>query len=365
MSAKTPLYDCHLAANGKIVDFSGWQLPIHYGSLIDEHHAVRQRAGVFDVSHMTIVDLAGPDAADFLSRLLANNPASLESAGDALYSCMLNHHGGVIDDLIAYWMGVDHYRLIVNAATREKDLQWISEQLAGSKVELTERRELAMLAVQGPEATPISLSQMPAEVAASAASLKKFQACQVGDWFVARTGYTGEDGFEIALGGDDATRLWGELLAAGVVACGLGARDTLRLEAGMNLYGHDMDETQTPLTSGLGWTVAWEPHQRPFIGREALQAQRDNVPEQLVGLMLDGKGVLREGQTLFVGDRAVGTVTSGTFSPTLQQSIAFARIGADCDNSSALEVQIRTRRVPVIRTARVFVRDGKAVAATS
>jgi aminomethyltransferase len=359
MPAKTPLYESHVASNGKIVDFSGWQLPVHYGSLIDEHHAVRQRAGVFDVSHMTIVDVVGNGSGEFLSVLLANNPATLDVPGAALYSCMLSQQGGVIDDLIAYWMGDDRYRLIVNAATREKDLQWINQQATPFDVQLTERPELAMLAVQGPEAIAFSLAQMPADVGQAAANLERFQACQVGDWFVARTGYTGEDGFEIALEPADALTLWRELLAAGVAPCGLGARDTLRLEAGMNLYGHDMDESHTPLTSGLGWTVGWEPPQRRFIGREALEAQRGEVTENLVGLVLDGKGVLREGQKILDGEREVGTVTSGTFSPTLQKSIAFARLSKD--SGDGLEVQIRTRRVPVTRTARVFVRNGKAV----
>ncbi len=363
MTARTPLYECHLEAGGKIVDFSGWQLPIHYGSLIDEHHAVRQSAGVFDVSHMTIVDIAGPDSLKFLRLLLANDPATLKP-GCALYTCMLNQQGGVIDDLIVYWCGPDNYRLIVNAATRENDLQWMAEHSAGFDLTLAEQPQLAMIAVQGPDAIAISRAHMPAEVATAAGELQRFQACQIGDWFVARTGYTGEDGYEIALGAKEAVGLWRDLLQAGVAACGLGARDTLRLEAGMNLYGHDMDESETPLTSGLGWTVAWQPDDRQFIGRDALEAQRsDGVAKELIGLVLEDKGVLREGQVLFDADREVGVITSGTFSPTLQKSIAFARVEAGA--GAALQVQIRTRRLPVTRTSRVFVRNGKSLLSSS
>lgn len=357
MSNRTALYDSHVQAGGKIVDFSGWQLPVHYGSLVDEHHAVRRAAGMFDVSHMTIVDIAGTQAQDFLRQLLANDVALL-APGGALYSCMLNDRGGIIDDLITYRFDSHRYRLIVNAATREKDLQWINARAGGFDVAIAERSELAMIAVQGPDAVAICLEQLPADVAELAAGLERFQACQVGGWFVARTGYTGEDGYEIAAQPDDVISLWRNLRQAGVSACGLGARDTLRLEAGMNLYGHDMDETQTPQTSGLGWTVAWQPDQRDFIGRAALQRQREHgVPTRLIGLVLQDKGVLREAQLLFDDDREVGIVTSGTFSPTLQKSIAFARL--DVDSTGALSVQIRNRRLSVARSSRVFVRDGK------
>jgi len=363
MTQKTPLYDHHVRAGGKLVDFGGWQLPVHYGSLVDEHNAVRSRAGVFDVSHMTIVDVTGSGASAYLARLLGNDIAQLQKTGAALYTCMLNHDGGIIDDLIVYSFGPEDFRLVVNAATREKDLAWMQQQTDGFDVDLREQSELAMLALQGPDAREIWQSMMPPEVALASNVLSRFQACRIGAWFIARTGYTGEDGYEIALPARLAGKLWEDLLASGVAPCGLGARDTLRLEAGMSLYGSDMDESQTPLTSGLGWTVAWQPAEREFIGRAALQAQREaGPPQQLIGLLLEGRGVLRGGQTLHVGEREVGVVTSGTHSPTLQQSIAFARVDADvvADQALDIEVQIRRNRLPVRRCKRTFVRDGQS-----
>ena len=375
---KTPLYEAHVTAGGKMVDFSGWQLPVHYGSLVDEHHTVRKAAGVFDVSHMTIVDVTGLQAQAFLSVLLCNNPDRLTDVGSALYTCMLDHRGGIIDDLIVYYMGPENYRLVVNAATREKDLAWMKAckkgtedkaDPAGTKafdVAITERAELAMLAVQGPTARQIAEQCLPGDIGDAAKTLHRFQALQADEWFVARTGYTGEDGYEIALPADAAEGFWKDLLDAGCVPCGLGARDTLRLEAGMNLYGQDMDESETPLTSGLGWTVEWSPEDRNFNGRRALVAQKaSGVPAKLCGLVLDGKGVLRSGQTLFCGDREIGKITSGTYSPTLQKSIAFGRIDSDIADAAdgKVEVLIRKNKLPVIRSRRVFVRNGKPATA--
>ena len=274
MGNRTPLYEEHLAAGGKLVDFAGWDMPIHYGSQIEEHHAVRHHAGMFDVSHMTVVDLTGERVRDYLRRLLANDVARLKDGGKALYSCMLNAAGGVIDDLIVYYLRDDYYRMVVNAATRKKDLAWLEEQAAAFAVTVTERPELAMIAIQGPDARDRVLGVLDAAVAAIAAELKPFVGAFAGEWFIARTGYTGEDGFEIILPGDEAAGFWRKLREAGIGPAGLGARDTLRLEAGMNLYGADMDETVTPLESALSWTVAWEPPDRDFIGRAALETQR-------------------------------------------------------------------------------------------
>jgi aminomethyltransferase len=271
MGNRTPLFDEHVAAGGKMVDFAGWEMPINYGSQIEEHNQVRTDAGMFDVSHMVVVDLEGERTREFLRYLLANDVDRLQDSGKALYSCMLNETGGVIDDLIVYFLRDDFFRMVVNAATREKDLAWLEKQAAAFSVNVRERPELAMIAVQGPNARAKTLPLLPDSAREAAAGLKTFTGMFDGDWFIARTGYTGEDGFEIILPAGEAAGFWRRLSYAGVKPAGLGARDTLRLEAGMNLYGSDMDESVSPLESALGWTVAWEPVDRDFIGRAALE----------------------------------------------------------------------------------------------
>ena len=328
MGSRTPLYDTHVAQGAKIIDFGGWDMPIHYGSQIEEHHKVRKDAGMFDVSHMTVVDLKGAQTRAFLRKLVANNVDKLQSAGKALYTCMLNERGGVIDDLIIYFMTEDWFRIVVNAATREKDLAWITQQARAVNVTVSERADLAMIAVQGPNARAKVWQVLGADVRKATEDLQPFSAAKHGELFIGRTGYTGEDGFEIILPGQDAAAFWRKLNDVGVAPIGLGARDTLRLEAGMNLYGSDMDETLTPLEAGLAWTVAFDPAERAFIGREVLDKQRaQGVARKLVGLVLDGKGVLRNHQKVKCngGD---GEITSGSFSPTLNQAIAFARVPA-------------------------------------
>jgi aminomethyltransferase len=325
MPKRTPLYEAHIAVNGRMVDFGGWEMPINYGSQIEEHHQVRSSAGMFDVSHMTVVDINGADARNFLSYLLANDVGKLKTPGRALYSCMLNEQGGILDDLITYFLAENFFRMVVNAATHDKDMAWITKQAGAFDVVVEERSELAMIAVQGPAARETVLAGLPEADALIAAELKPFGAGQFGDLFIARTGYTGEDGFEISLPAGSATTLWDQLAASGVAPCGLGARDTLRLEAGMNLYGQDMDESVTPLESALGWTVALK-DEREFIGKDALLERKSNgIESKLVGLVLLGRGVLRPGQPV-VTDAGSGVTTSGSFSPTLKKAIAFARI---------------------------------------
>jgi len=359
MGSRTPLFAEHERLGGKIVPFGGWDMPLHYGSQIEEHHAVRRAAGMFDVSHMQPVDIAGAEAMTFLRRLLANDVAKLKAPGKALYSCMLNDRGGVVDDLICYYRGPDSYRPVVNAATADKDLAWMQTQAAELRATINRRDDLAMIAVQGPEARRLAEPLLPGPLQAPAMALKPFFSSEHGDWFVARTGYTGEDGFEIMLPADEAPALWGALLDAGVVPCGLGARDTLRLEAGMNLYGQDMDDETGPLESGLGWTVAWEPTERDFIGRAALTTRRDNPKlRRFVGLLLTGRGVLRSHQTVLIDGEPAGEVTSGGFSPTLQRSIALARVRADIGADCAVE--IRGKAVPARVVEPPFVRNGKA-----
>jgi aminomethyltransferase len=361
MGLKTPLYESHVAAGARIIDFGGWDMPLHYGSQIEEHHSVRRRAGVFDVSHMTIVDVEGDGARDFLRRLLANDVAKLKERGKALYGCMLNDAGGVIDDLITYFLDPGRYRLVVNAATREKDLAWMVTQSRSFAVRVRERDDLAMLAVQGPEARDIAAGVFGETIGAAwreaALALKPFSAVEANAWFVARTGYTGEDGFEIALPSAGAPDCWRRLLDAGAAACGLGARDTLRLEAGMNLYGTDMDEETSPLESGLGWTIAWEPADRPFIGRAAAEEVRADASRQrFTGLLLEERGVLRNHQRVVVEGLPDGEITSGGFSPTMGRSIALARVPAG-DYTSA-KVDVRGRLLGVRLVDPPFVRKG-------
>ena len=358
MGSRTPLYQQHLDAKARIVDFGGWDMPLHYGSQKEEHHAVRNDAGMFDVSHMTIVDLSGERVSEFLRHLVANDVAKLKDYGKALYTCMLNPAGGVIDDLIIYFMADADYRLIVNAATREKDLAWIREQAADFGVDVIERDELAMIAVQGPRARELAAPLIAAEWRDAALALKPFNGLQAGDTFVARTGYTGEDGWEIVVPATTAAGLWEGLLQAGCAPCGLGARDTLRLEAAMNLYGSDMDESISPLEAGLEWTVAWEPEDRDFIGRKPLQALRASAERRrFVGLLLEDRGVLRNHQKVVVDGVGEGEITSGGFSPTIGRSIALARIPAGDYDRAQVEVRGKLLNVRIVKTP--FVRNGQ------
>ena len=358
MGKQTPLYQQHLDANGKIVDFGGWDMPIHYGSQLQEHNIVREDAGMFDVSHMTIVDIAGPEALAYLQKILANDVSKLGFTGKALYTGMLNEEGGVIDDLIVYKMD-GWYRTVVNCGTREKDLAWMNKQIESFDATLTERPELAMVAVQGPNAIE-KVKQVRTEQAALISELKVFQGLPVGEWFYARTGYTGEDGLEIMIPAAEVAQFWEALLAAGVAPAGLGARDTLRLEAGMNLYGNDMDDSISPLQAGMGWTIAWEPADRDFIGRKALEAQKAaGVPSKLVGIVLETRGVMRSHQKVVVEGIGEGEITSGTFSPTLQHSIAMARV--PYDTGSECNIEMRGKLIPARVVKMPFVRNGKKV----
>jgi aminomethyltransferase len=360
MSQRTALYAQHLEAGAKMVDFAGWDMPIHYGSQIEEHHQVRRDAGMFDVSHMVILDLEGSQAKDFLRRLLANDVARLRDPGKALYSCMLNPEGGVIDDLIVYYLSDTRYRIVVNAGTREKDIAWMQKQIQSYDAQLTERSDLSMIAVQGPLAREKMAGLLPDTEAEEALGLGVFFGRQIGDLFIARTGYTGEDGFEVMVPNAQAADLWGKLRDAGVQPTGLGARDTLRLEAGMNLYGSDMDESISPLEAGLNWTIAWEPADRDFIGRSVLEQQRkrDDL-RRFVGLVLEERGVLRGHQKVILPDGSEGEITSGSFSPTLGRAIAMARVPGSIEDR--VEVEIRGKHLSARRVKMPFVRNGKSL----
>jgi len=361
-SAKhTPLHSLHLNANAKMVDFGGWDMPLSYGSQIEEHHAVRREAGMFDVSHMLNVDIKGPGARAYLSRLLANDVAKLTVPGKALYSCMLNPAGGVIDDLIVYFFDDNTWRAVVNAGTADKDVAWMQKiaQDEGFDVAITPRRDLAMVAVQGPQARARVWAARPAWQAASE-PLKPFNGASVGgDTLVARTGYTGEDGFEIVLPAAEVEALWQDLAAQGVKPCGLGARDTLRLEAGMNLYGQEMHEDIDPLVSGLSWTVSFKDEGRRFIGRDALEAVK--ADRNLVGLKLKERGVMR-GHMKVRTAHGEGEVTSGTMSPTMGVSIGMARVPAAVQPGDVVDIEIRGKWIPAEVVKMPFVRNGAVVA---
>ncbi|UVW27304.1 glycine cleavage system aminomethyltransferase GcvT [Massilia sp. H6] len=371
----TPLNSAHRSLGAKMVDFGGWDMPVNYGSQIEEHHAVRQDAGMFDVSHMCVVDLKGAKVREFLRGLLANNVDKLQVPGKALYSCMLNRDGGVIDDLIVYYFSEDWFRLVVNAGTAEKDVAWISQQneATGSAVTITQRRDrseansdpIALIAVQGPNARAKVWQVLPTTREASE-PLKPFNVVIVpdtafGEVMVARTGYTGEDGFEIGVAASQVEALWNAFVGAGIKPAGLGARDTLRLEAGMNLYGQDMDDQVNPFDAGLAWTIDLV-SERDFIGKAALQAQGQNA--QFVGLILREKGgILRAHQKVVSASGKVGEITSGTFSPSMQQAIALARVPLDVAIGDTVHVEIRDKKLAASVVKLPFVRNGKVLAA--
>ncbi len=335
--------------------FAGWEMPIHYGSQIEEHLQVRRAAGIFDVSHMVVADLAGSECQAMLQQLLANDVSKLNEDGRALYSCMLNQDAGVIDDLIVYRRSSALYRLVLNAGTAASDLEWIAEQARAFGITITTRDDLAILALQGPQARQLMANLVSDPKLLM--ELGRFRAADFDQFFIARTGYTGEDGFEIILPKQEAVAVWEQLTELGAVPTGLGARDTLRLEAGLCLYGQDLDQQHTPLQSGLNWTVSWQPESRSFIGRTALTAAAESYSGAFVGLLLEDKGVLRSGMTLLSDDQPIGITTSGGFSPTLQRSIAFVRL--DHQPEGPLFVQIRGKQKSVRIASLPFVRNGK------
>ncbi len=370
MAERTPLYPEHVAAGARMVVFGGWDMPVYYASALNEHHAVRRGWGIFDVSHMTVVDVEGPGARDYLRRLLANDVARLREPGHGLYSCMLNEAGGVVDDLITSWQGGDRYRVIVNAATRDKDLAWMRAAAAGTAVSVTHRSGVVMIAVQGPAARSGVAALLPPAIGERALALRTFHSLEAGGTFIARTGYTGEDGFEIVTDAAAGVGLWRRLVAAGATPCGLGARDTLRLEAGLNLYGQDMDETTSPLVSGLAWTVALDPADREFIGRPALEAERAAPLRQaFTGVLLEDRGVMRHDMRV-VTSAGDGIVTSGGFAPTLDRSIGLARVPHGAAPAASVEIRgvlkpARLVRTPFVRHGRNLLAGGAATAAAS
>ena len=359
MLKTTPLNAQHKAAGARTVDFGGWDMPVNYGSQIEEHHAVRREWGLFDVSHMLAVDLEGAGVRDFLRRALANDVAKLRMPGKALYSCMLNEQGGVVDDLITYFFREDWFRLVVNAGTSDKDLAWLErlKSASGATLTITPRRDLSIVAVQGPKAREQFWLAYP-NTRAATEPLVPFSAAQVGTWMIARTGYTGEDGFEVILPATEVVPMWNKLVAAGARPAGLGARDTLRLEAGMNLYGQDMDDVVSPLDAGLAWTVDLK-EPRDFVGRKELE--RRGQKSQFLGLLLtDSGGVLRAHQKVRT-PKGEGEITSGTFSPTIGKSIALARLPMGVAIGDTVQVLIRDKALAARVVKAPFVRNGKVL----
>ncbi len=357
MMLKTPLNRLHHQLDAHMVEYAGWEMPLRYRSEIEEHHAVRRDAGMFDVSHMSRLDILGSGTRDFLRWLLANDVGKLKHPGSALYSCMLNDDAGILDDLIVYYLDDHHFRLVANAATREKDLAWIQRQARGFNVEIRVRDDLAMIAVQGPHARARTNPLLPRGLGNRIEGLKPFAFAWTKDWLVARTGYTGEDGYEVMVPNDTAPQLWQNLLQARVEPCGLAARDTLRLEAGLNLYGQDMDASVSPLECGLEWTVALDPLTRRFIGRQALEKRKaGGIKLHRAGLILLEPGVLRQQQKVKLACGA-GVVTSGGYSPTLQRSIGLARLPVGDDVECLVEIRGRWKRAQLVHPP--FVRHGK------
>jgi aminomethyltransferase len=359
MSRQTPLNAAHRALDARLVDFGGWEMPLHYGSQIEEHQQVRTDAGMFDVSHMLVVDIEGARARGFLGLLLANNVERLKTPGKALYSCMLNASGGILDDLIIYRIDNQGFRVVVNAATADKDLAWMCDlrdrQFPG--LAIVPRRDLALIAVQGPCAREKVWQALPGSKPATA-TLGSFAAARWREFMIARTGYTGEDGFELMLPAESAPGL-GALLDAEVRPAGLGARDTLRLEAGMCLYGQDMDETVTPFECGLEWTVDLA-SPRDFIGKQALVSATART--RMLGLVLLESGVLRAHQEVHTA-RGPGIITSGTFSPTLKISIALTRMPAAVQPEEMVKVKVRDKWLAARTVKYPFVRHGRSLLA--
>lgn len=355
MTLATPLLAEHQKLGATIVPFAGWSMPLHYGSQLKEHEAVRTSVGMFDVSHMTIIDLLGPGARDFLRYMLANDIDKLKHPGQAQYNCLLNDHGGIIDDVIIYFMDVERYRMISNAATRDKVLPWLNRYAQDFSVGIQEHQDLGIIAIQGKDALASITPLLTAAQHDLAATIAPFEFAHVGHFFIARTGYTGEDGYEWILPHKMLVETWHKLIAAGVPACGLGARDTLRLEAGYNLSGQDMDENTTPYESRMSWVVALEPKTREFIGRAALEIQKSQgVKRELVGLILDAPGVLRSHMKIFTDTHQIGEITSGSFSPCLQQGIALTRLNTPVPDE--LTVEIRGQKLPCHVVKPPFIR---------
>jgi aminomethyltransferase len=357
---RTPLYSCHAELGAKLVDFAGWEMPVQYDGVIDEHRAVRTAAGMFDVSHMGEVRVRGAGAEGFLQRLTPNDVTKL-APGRAHYSGLLTDRGTYIDDLLIYRLAADDFLVVVNASNAERDFAWIAERAEGDAQVTNESDRYALIALQGPKAIEI-LTPLATPGVAALRYYGFLQGEVAGrPALISRTGYTGEDGVELYLAPEDAPEIWRRLLGLGVKPAGLGARDTLRLEAAMALYGHEIDETTTPFEAGLAWVVKLDKGE--FLGREALQAQRAaGMSRKLVGFEVQGRGIARQGHTVLSqeGGEAVGAVTSGTWSPTFEKALGMAYVPvATSAPGTPLTLDVRGKAVPAVVVDVPFYRRAK------
>lgn len=354
---RTPLYDAHVAIGGRMVPFAGWDMPVQYQSIIAEHKAVREGCGMFDVSHMARLWYRGDQVLDFLERITTNDVAKL-SDGQGQYSLLPNEQGGLVDDIIVYRVNDTTFRMVVNAANHEKDVNWITSK-NDFGVEITdETKETAMIAVQGPKAVETIASLSPDGEALKALSFFETLDTTVAGvpCFAPRSGYTGEDGFELICAASDAVRLWQALRDAGVVPCGLASRDSLRVEAGLPLYGHELSDDLSPIAAGLGWVIS---KTKTFIGSDPINAARaEGTPSKLQGVQLSSKRLTAPGMKVFIGEREIGEISSGVFSPLLECGIAFAFLASDVKQGTPCEVEIRGKLEPAtVVNKRFFKRD--------
>jgi aminomethyltransferase len=360
---QTPLYELSLAQKARFTPFSGWEMPVQYAGLKQEHYAVRNAVGMFDISHMGKFALVGQNLIEQLQYLVPSNLASLQS-GQAQYTVLLNSQAGIIDDIIFYYQGEtatgeQQGFAIVNAATTAKDKAWLLEHFQNNSIELQDlSQQKALIAVQGSQAVSVLQSLTKEDISQMSAFTHQQIHIQGNPAFIARTGYTGEDGFEVMLEPEAGQQLWRSLLEAGVTPCGLGARDTLRLEAAMSLYGQDIDETTTPLEAGLNWLVHLD-RKGDFLGRSVLEKQKaEGVERRLVGLEMTGKHIARHGYPILSAGKVVGEVTSGTLSPTLNKAIALAYVPKSLSKvGQTVEVEIRGKTYPAVVVKKPFYRS--------
>ena len=354
---KTPLFEVHEELGAKMIPFGGWIMPVQYSQILEEHEAVRTAAGLFDLSHMGEFHLRGPHAVSDVERLVTNHVAKLQ-AGQALYTPMCREDGTIVDDLLVYRMGDDELLLVVNASTIDKDAAWVTGHLSPDTHFENQSSSTAMVAIQGPKAADALATVFPA-----AKDLKPFHFTKARfagvDVIVARTGYTGEDGFEVLVPNAQAPALWKKLSLPGVKPIGLGARDTLRLEARLMLYGNDIDDTTTPMEAGIGWTVKLD--KGDFLGRSVLVDQKDKgTARKLVGFKMTGRGIARHGHEVVDGGKVVGVVTSGTMSPTLKENIGLAYVPAALSaNGTVINIKIRDKDVAAVVVPTPFYKRKK------
>ena len=350
---KTPLHNAHIQLGAKMVNFSNWEMPISYSSLIKEHNAVRNAAGIFDVSHMSVFDFDGGNQIAFFKKIFANDIKKIYKDNKAIYGALLNEEGGILDDLIIYHAN-NKFRLVSNCSTREQNKQWLEKYAVEFGVKVMERSDMGILAIQGPDALNKILEIK--EIDAQVNTLQSFGCMFEGDKLYARTGYTGEDGLELIVPTQDINHLWDQALELGCTPIGLGARDTLRLEAGLNLYGNDMTINNHPYESNLGWTIDMSDKNREFIGKNALLSIDQSKSQKIVGIILQDKGVLRSGYEI-THEQGKGVVLSGSYSPTLQSSIGLARVDQGYKENG--KVMIRNKVLNIDFVSPRFLGQGK------